>query len=74
MKAHSFTIHIEPVAEGGFWAQVPPLPGCFSQGETIEETIAHTKEAIGLYLKDVAEHDIPEESALSMSVRVPVSS
>ena len=37
--------------EGGFWAEVPALPGCFSQGETIEETIANLREAVELYLE-----------------------
>ncbi len=32
--------------EGGFWAEVPALPGCVSQGETIEELTANIREAI----------------------------
>jgi len=39
-----YTILIHKAEEGGFWAEVPALPGCFSQGETVEETIANTKE------------------------------
>ena len=71
MRVYSYTVHIEPVAEGGFWSRVPALPGCFSQGESIEETISHTKEAIELYLDGVSE--IPEESESIVSVRVPVT-
>jgi len=37
---------IHPAEEGGFWAEVPALPGCFSQGETIEEVRANIREAI----------------------------
>jgi predicted RNase H-like HicB family nuclease len=37
--------------EGGFWAEVPALPGCFSQGETIEETKVNIKEAIEAFLE-----------------------
>jgi predicted RNase H-like HicB family nuclease len=33
-------------AEGGFWAEAPALPGCYSQGESIEETMASVREAI----------------------------
>jgi len=75
MKVHSYTVQIEPVTEGGYWSRVPALPGCFSQGETIEETIANTKEAIELYLEGlVAEKEnIPEESDGVVSVRIPVS-
>lgn len=73
MKPHSYTVHIEPAPEGGFWARVPSLPGCFSQGVIVEETIKNIQEAITLYLEDFAGEDIPQESELSMSVRVPVA-
>ena len=68
-------MQIEPVKEGGFWSRVPALPGCFSQGETIEETIVNTKEAIELYLEGLTagKEDIPEESEGIVSVRIPVS-
>ena len=36
--------------EGGFWAEVPALPGCVTQGETIEEIQANLREAIDLWL------------------------
>ena len=71
MKVHSYTVQIEPAEEGGFWSRVPALPGCFSQGETIEETISNTKEAIELYLE--GEKDIPVESETTINVRIPVS-
>ena len=32
--------------EGGFWAEVPSLPGCVSQGETVEELCGNIREAI----------------------------
>jgi len=32
-----FKVIIHEAEEGGFWAEVPSLPGCFSQGETLEE-------------------------------------
>ncbi len=37
---------------GGFSVWVPDLPGCASQGETLEEALENIKEAIGLYLED----------------------
>ena len=73
MTLHPYTVHIEPAPEGGFWSQVPALPGCFSQGETIEETIANTKEAIELYLEDAPADEIPEEPDLSINVRISVA-
>ncbi len=32
--------------EGGFWAEVPAIPGCVTQGETHEELLANVREAI----------------------------
>lgn len=37
-------IHEEP--EGGYWAEVPALPGCYSQGETVDELTENVREAI----------------------------
>jgi len=41
---------IDKAQEGGFWAEVPAFPGCYFQGETIEETIEDMKEAIESHL------------------------
>ena len=41
----------------GFYAYVPSLQGCVSQGETLEETLANIKEALELYLEDMDEHE-----------------
>ena len=30
----------------GFWAEVPPIPGCISQGDTMEELLVNIQEAI----------------------------
>ena len=38
--------------EGGFSVWVPDLPGCASQGETLEKALENIKEAIELYLED----------------------
>ena len=37
---------VHPAEEGGFWAEVPVLPGCFTQGESLEEVQENLKEAI----------------------------
>lgn len=42
--------------EGGYWAEVPAIPGCATQGETIEELLRNVQEAIeGCLSVDVAE-------------------
>ncbi|KAA0001498.1 MAG: type II toxin-antitoxin system HicB family antitoxin [Thermoplasmata archaeon] len=42
---------IEAQEEGGYTVYVPSLPGCISQGETIEEALNNIKEATELYLE-----------------------
>ncbi|MGA2713089.1 MAG: type II toxin-antitoxin system HicB family antitoxin [Bryobacteraceae bacterium] len=44
MNKYAVVIHQEP--EGGFWAEVPALPGCYSQGETMDELMGNIREAI----------------------------
>lgn len=43
--------------EGGYWAEVPALPGCGTEAYTYEELIANLKDAIVLYLSDDDEAD-----------------
>ena len=43
-------ILVHEAEEGGFWAEVPVLPGCASQGETMDELIANVREAIAGWL------------------------
>ncbi len=52
-----YTILIYKAEEGGFWAEVPALPGCYSQGETVEETIENIKEAIEAHLLALKEEN-----------------
>jgi len=70
-----YTILIHQAEEGGFWSEVPALPGCYSQGETIDETLRNTKEAIESHLialkEDLVEAPI-EESLFIGKVRVEV--
>jgi len=49
-KILSYSVFYEQVPEGGYVAFVPALPGCHTQGETLEETEDNVKEAIELYL------------------------
>ena len=37
---------IHPAEEGGFWAEVPAILGCATQGETMEELMTNLYEAI----------------------------
>jgi len=43
MKIHAI---VHKAEEGGFWAEVPSIPGCATQGETMEELRSNLREAI----------------------------
>jgi predicted RNase H-like HicB family nuclease len=44
VQNYAVVIHEDP--EGGYWAEVPALPGCYSQGETVQELKQNISEAI----------------------------
>jgi predicted RNase H-like HicB family nuclease len=41
---------VHEAEEGGFWAEVPSLPGCYTQGETWDELLTNLYEAVELRL------------------------
>lgn len=51
LKEYFYKVVIEPQTEGGYTAYVPKLPGCVSERETYQETLAHIQEAVELYLE-----------------------
>lgn len=55
-----YTVLTHPAEEGGFWAEVPEIPGCYSQGETIEEALSNSREAIEAHLM-VLEEKLKED-------------
>ena len=47
---------VHEAEEGGLWAEVPAIPGCASQGETMDELLANIQQAIeGCLSVDIAE-------------------
>ena len=61
----SYTILIIPAEpeEGGYWVKVPSLPGCVTQGESVEEALTNAKEAIEAYILSLQDRglQVPEE-------------
>jgi len=54
---------IEPSDEGGFTVYVPSLPGCVSEGETMDEAMANVREAVELYLEPAEDDLISKEGS-----------
>lgn len=63
MRVYNYSVFYESAPEGGYVATVPVLPGCYSQGETLEEVEFNIKEAIEVYIESLKAHrePIPEE-------------
>lgn len=63
-KPIKYTVILEPAGEGGYVVSCPALPGCISQGETLEGTLENIKEAILLVIEVLQEdgEQIPNET------------
>lgn len=57
----TITAVIHEAEEGGYWAEVPSLPGCVTEGETVDEVKSNLSEAVQGWM-DTA-HDIGVELA-----------
>ena len=44
-------IVVHEAEEGGWWAEVPALPGCVSQGDTMDDLLANMREAIAAWME-----------------------
>jgi predicted RNase H-like HicB family nuclease len=64
VERYATVIHEDP--EGGFWAEVPALPGCYSQGETMDELMANVREAIAGVLEVMREQGKRPESNIQI--------
>ena len=42
----TLAIIVHQAAEGGFWAEVPALPGCATQGDSFDELLTNLVEAV----------------------------
>ncbi len=65
-----FKVVLEPSDEGGYVVYVPSLPGCLSEGETVEEALDNIREAIELYLEPVEDDWIAQENALIKEIEL----
>jgi len=72
-----YTVIFHQAEEGGYWAEVPALPGCYSQGESIEETVKNIREAIEAHIEALKEEgqEIPEEGEFVIGkIKVAIAS
>jgi predicted RNase H-like HicB family nuclease len=60
----------EPSPEGGYTVYAPSLPGCISEGDTLEEARKNIREAIDLYLEPIEDDLILMEGACVEEIAV----
>lgn len=65
-----FKVVLEESDEGGYTVYVPSLPGCISEGETVEEALRNIQEAIQLFLEPVEDDLVFEERALVQEIEL----
>jgi len=65
-----YKVLVHKAEEGGFWAEVPSLPGCVSEGETMEELRANIKEAIlgWLEVADIIAAEEPDTELIEVKI------
>jgi predicted RNase H-like HicB family nuclease len=75
MATMRYTAIFDAQPDGGYHASCPALPGCHSEGDTLDEAIANITEAISLYIESLQAHGeaIPTEDILIKPVEVTVS-
>ncbi len=71
----TYSIVVDPDDKGGFTVTVPSLPGCITQGDTIEECLEHAEEAITVYVEELkaSGRDIPNETQRPRVLTVTVA-
>ncbi len=70
-----YAVILHEAEEGGYWVDVPSLPGCFSQGESVDEALANVREAIECHLEALRDEGAPlprSDRWLIAQVAVPV--
>ena len=50
---YNYKILLNKDLEGGYMVTVPALPGCITQGDSIDEAVSMAKEAIELYIEEL---------------------
>lgn len=70
----TFTVAVREAEEGGYWGEVIELPGCASQGETLDELMLNISDAIvaclEVHMEDEGWHE--RQTISTMTVRVPI--
>jgi predicted RNase H-like HicB family nuclease len=62
----NYAVVIHEDSDGGYWGEVPALPGCYSQGETVDELKQNIREAIAGVLEVLQEQGREPDSNIQI--------
>jgi predicted RNase H-like HicB family nuclease len=65
-----FRVLVHTAEEGGYWAEVPALPGCVSEGDTLEEVLSNIREAAEGWIEVASERIDADEQAQVVEVEM----
>ena len=70
-----YTAIFEAQPGGGYHASCPALPGCHSEGDTLDDSIANIREAFAVYLESLQAHGeaLPIEDILIKPLEVAIA-
>ena len=66
----TYSIVLDPAEEGGYTVRVPRLPGCVTEGDTLDEALANAREAITAYLLSLRDDGLPIPEADGGGIKV----
>ncbi len=74
MRRYTLVLIPDP-EEGGFTVRVPMLPGCITEGDSLEEALSDAREVIALYLEDLQARGepIPEDKEPVRTITIDVA-
>lgn len=74
-KMRTYSIVVEPEADGTYFVAVPALPGCFTRGETIQECQERAIEAIEAHIAGLEAdgEPVPKEHGAPQLISVTVA-
>lgn len=52
----TYNVELKPQEKGGYTVIVPALPGCISEGDTMEEALDNIKDAVDGYIRALVKH------------------
>ena len=63
-KFMKLKVILEPSEDSGYTVYIPSLPGCISEGETVEEALLNIREAAELYLESADDDHLLQENSI----------